>query len=93
MKTHPTKEFHVIAVYLSPRFAELTINTYSTNKTPTNILFTSLYFNDFLMKYHKYIEKGGVMIGDDEGDFNSQLTILRKENFVEYFRNLWKNHF
>jgi hypothetical protein len=57
------------------------------------VVFTSLYFNDFLMKYHLYIEKGGVMIGDDEGDFNSPLTILRKENFVEYFRNLWKNHF
>jgi hypothetical protein len=93
IKAYPTKEFHVISIYLSPRFTEYIIQTFSNNKNPTNIFFTTLFFNDFLAKYHQYIERGGVMIGDDEGDFNSQVMILKKENFVEYFRNLWKNHF
>jgi hypothetical protein len=33
------------------------------------------------------------MSSDNEGDFSSKLNLFKKENYVEYFRNLWKNHF
>lgn len=62
-------------------------------QSKNKIKFNCLYYNDELIKYHKYIASGGVMFSDDEGDFNSQLTMFKKGNFVEFFRNLWKNYF
>ena len=94
IKENTECEFHVLSVYLSPKFTEMLLNTYSSsNKTPTTIYFATLFFNDGLIRYDQYIDRGGVMIGDDEGDFNSQSVVLKKENFVEYFRNLWKRHY
>jgi hypothetical protein len=55
--------------------------------------FTTLYFNDNLLKYEKYIKAGGILISDDEGDFTNELKVFTKENFIQYFKNLWLNYF
>lgn len=83
-------EFHILNIFLSPKFTELLLN----NQKNVTRLFT-LYFNDNFIKYNKYIEKGGLMdIGEfDEGDFTGRFTAFKKENFVEYFKNLWKKQF
>jgi hypothetical protein len=88
MKAYPHKEYHVICVYLCSKFAESILN-----ETKGTVTFTCLYYHDGLIKYHKYITRGGVMIGEDEEDFNSQLKVFKKGNFVEFFRNLWRNYF
>ncbi len=93
IKNNSKYEIQILSIYLSPKFAEHLLHTFSSNKNPTNIHFITLFFNDNLVRYHNYIEKGGVMIGDDEGDFHSQSVVLKRDNFVEYFRNLWKRNF
>ncbi len=87
LKECKNKEIYVVSIYLSSKFAESILNE------STNVIFTSLFYNNGLIKYHKYIERGGVMIGDDEGDFSSRFIMFKKGNFVEYFKNLWKNYF
>jgi hypothetical protein len=68
----------------------------TANKMNTPVFNITLLFNDSLIKYHKIIMRGGMMdmtVDDDEGDFTNQVTIFKRESFVEYFRNLWNNHF
>jgi hypothetical protein len=75
---------------LSPKFADSLI---SSNQN-TSINFTTLYYSDYLLKYQKYIERGGLLEAtkEEEGYYVNEVTAFKKEHFTQFFKNSWKNH-
>jgi hypothetical protein len=54
------------------------------------VRFCSLYFSDELGKYSGYITKGGIV---DQAELSiSNISVMTKENFIDFFSNLIKNY-
>jgi hypothetical protein len=84
-------QLHILTTFLSPRYAEHLMNTYLSVK----ISFSTLYYSDYLLKYTKYIEKGGLIenVKEEEGYLLNEYTLFTKENFSENFKMHWKNYY
>jgi hypothetical protein len=80
-----------LTTFLAPRYAEHLINT----KLSVKISFSTLYYSDYLLKYTKYIEKGGLIenVREEEGYLRNEFTLFTKENFSENFKMHWKNNY
>jgi hypothetical protein len=52
-----------------------------------------LYYSDYLLKYQKYIENGGLIdnVKEEDGYLRNEFTLFTKENFTDNFRMNWKN--
>lgn len=79
----------ILSIFLSSKFSEYILNNLAKTNQNSIQLFT-VYYNDSLIKYSKFINMGGVIA--DEGDYSSPLTLFRKENFIKFFENTIKNY-
>lgn len=77
---------NVACIFLSPKFTDCILN----NFPKLNIKFFSLYYSENLVRYHKYINSGGII--NDEGDFSSNYLLFNRENFVEFFKKISINY-
>ena len=80
-----------MCTFLSPKFSDYLIN----NNPSLKICFVTLFYSDYLLKYRKYIEKGGMIgnVEEQDGYLRNEFTVFTKENFSENFRMNRKSSF
>ncbi len=91
LEQYKATELVILTTFLSSKFADILL----TNNPNRNIKFYCLYYSDFLLKYQKYIQRGGLVNSqkDDDDYLGSELTVFKSDNFAENFKIQWKSKF
>lgn len=86
IKTKKCNIVNISSIFLSPSLTDYILEN-SENK---NITFSSLFYSENLVRFSKYINSGGNI--KSEGDYASIQMLFNRENLIEFFKKISKNH-
>jgi hypothetical protein len=86
VKSNKNKIINISTIFLSPTLAN-DILEFPGNK---NIRFSALFYSEKLVRFSKYIIAGGYL--KSEGDYSSIQVLFNRENLIDFFKKISKNH-
>ncbi len=86
VKSEKNKIINISTVFLSPVLSDSILEK-PENK---NIRFSALFYSEKLVRFSKYIISGGFL--KSEGDYYSIQVLFSRENLIEFFKKISKNH-
>ena len=86
VKSKDSNTINISSIFLSPSLTDIILEN-SENK---NIRFSSLFYSENLVRFSKYINSGGFI--KSEGDYSSIQMLFNRENLIEFFKKISRNH-